>query len=140
MAVKVSVTVCLIPEAKGGPFVLWDDLPASILLAGESWLRRHRVVPGSPEPDALGPQMVKDLLAPHKLQVSAVGSGAWWVRHKLSLTHPDPAHREKARAFTIAMIDFAARARCPRSSSARCKAAGAMLVEGTVLGPLGRKR
>lgn len=106
MAVKVSVTVCLIPEARGGPFVLWDDLAASVRTAAALGYDAIELFP--PEPDALTPQMVKDLLAPHGLKVSAVGSGAGWVRHKLSLTHPHPAHREKARAFICSMIDFAA--------------------------------
>src|SRR5258708_18599130 len=96
MAVKVSVTVSLIPEAKGGPFILWDDLPGSIQQAAALGYDAIELFP--PEPDALDPQTVKDLLAPNKLKVSAVGSGAGWVRHKLSLTHADPAHREKARS------------------------------------------
>jgi sugar phosphate isomerase/epimerase len=111
MAVKVSVTVCLIPEAKGGPFVLWDDLPAAVKLAGELGFDAVELFP--PEPNALVAETVKDLLAPRKVAVSAVGSGAGWVRHKLSLTHPDPAHREQARAFVRGMIDFAAALNAP---------------------------
>jgi sugar phosphate isomerase/epimerase len=111
MAVKVSVTICLIPEARGGPFVLWDDLPAAVRLAASLGYDAVELFP--PEPDALAPQTVLDLLAPHKLKVSAVGSGAGWVRHKLSLTHPDPAHREQARAFIRSMIDFAAALKAP---------------------------
>jgi sugar phosphate isomerase/epimerase len=111
MPVQVSVTVCLIPEARGGPFVLWDDLPASIRQAAELGYDAIELFP--PEPDALSPKTVKDLLAPHRLSVSAVGSGAGWVRHKLSLTHPDPALREKARAYVRGMIDFAAELGAP---------------------------
>src|SRR5436190_16651110 len=106
MAVKVSVTVCLISEAKGGPFVLWDDLPAAVKLAANLGYDAIELFP--PEPDALDPKVVKDLLAPHKLAVSAVGSGAGWVRHKLSLTHADASHRARALAFARSMIDFAA--------------------------------
>jgi sugar phosphate isomerase/epimerase len=111
MALKVSVTVCLIPEAKGGPFVLWDDLPAAARLASELGFDAIELFP--PEPDALDPKSVKELLATHKLAVSAVGSGAGWVRHKLSLTHADAAHRERARTFVRAMIDFAAKLDAP---------------------------
>src|SRR5829696_2172506 len=89
MAVKVSVTVCLIPEAKGGPFVLWDDLLASVRLAASLGYDAVELFP--PEPDALAPQTVLDLLAPHRLTVSAVGSGAGWGRDKLALTHPAEA-------------------------------------------------
>jgi sugar phosphate isomerase/epimerase len=111
MAVKVSITVCLIPEAKGGPFVLWDDLPAAVKTAASLGFDAIELFP--PEPNALVPQTVKDLLTPHKLAVSAVGSGAGWVRHKLSLTHANPAHREQARAFVRGMIDFAAALNAP---------------------------
>jgi sugar phosphate isomerase/epimerase len=106
MAVKVSVSVCLIPEAKGGPFVLWDDLPAAVKLAATLGFDAIELFP--PEPDALDPKTVKELLAPHKLAVSAVGSGAGWVRHKLSLTHADASQRARALAFARSMIDFAA--------------------------------
>jgi sugar phosphate isomerase/epimerase len=111
MPVKPSVTVCLIPEAKGGPFIFWDDLPGSIAKAAALGYDAIELFP--PEPNALDPRTVLDLLAPHKLAVSAVGSGAGWVRHKLSLTHPDAAHREKARAFIRDMIDFAAALNAP---------------------------
>jgi sugar phosphate isomerase/epimerase len=111
MAVKVSVTVCLIPEAKGAPFVLWDDLPAAVRTAAALGFDAVELFP--PEPNALVAQTVRDLLAPHRLAVSAVGSGAGWVRHKLSLTHADPAHREQARAFIRGMIDFAAALNAP---------------------------
>jgi sugar phosphate isomerase/epimerase len=111
MAVKVSVTVCLIPEAKGGPFVLWDDLPAAVKLAANLGYDAVELFP--PEPDALDPKAVKALLAPHKLAVSAVGSGAGWVRHKLSLTHPDAGHRSRALAFARSMIDFSAALEAP---------------------------
>jgi len=106
MAVKVSVTVCLIPEAKGGPFVLWDDLPAAVKLAANLGFDAVELFP--PEPDTLDPKAVKAFLAPHQLAVSAVGSGAGWVRHKLSLTHPDAGHRARAIGFGRSMIDFAA--------------------------------
>lgn len=111
MSLKLSVTVCLIPEAKGGPFILWDDLPGSIAKAAEFGYDAIELFP--PEPNALEAKVVKALLAPHKLAVSAVGSGAGWVRHKLSLTHADPAHRDKARKFVRNLIDFAAELNAP---------------------------
>ena len=111
MPVRVSVTVCLIPEATGGPFVLWEDLESSFRLAAELGYDAVELFP--PEPDALDPAAVRTLLDQHRLAVSAVGSGAGWVRHKLSLTHPDAAHREKANAFVRRTIDFAASFQAP---------------------------
>src|SRR5262245_54755911 len=106
MSLKLSVTVCLIPEAKGGPFIFWDDLPGSIAKAATLGYDAVELFP--PEPDALDPKAVQALFAPHKLAVSAVGSGAGWVRHKLSLTHTDAGHRARALGFARSMIDFAA--------------------------------
>jgi sugar phosphate isomerase/epimerase len=111
MPVKLSVTVCLIPEAKGGPFIFWDDLTGSIAKAAALGYDAIELFP--PEPDALDPAAVKKLLKPHKLSVSAVGSGAGWVRHKLSLTHLDPNHRQKAVQFARDLIDFAAELDAP---------------------------
>jgi sugar phosphate isomerase/epimerase len=111
MSLKLSVTVCLIPEAKGGPFIFWDDLPGSIAKAAALGYDAIELFP--PEPDALNPKAVNALLAPHNLAVSAVGSGAGWVRHKLSLTNPDPAHRQKAKSFVRNLIDFAAELNAP---------------------------
>jgi sugar phosphate isomerase/epimerase len=105
MPVKVSVTICLIPEAKGGPFILWDDLPGNVKKAIALGYNAVELFP--PEPDALDPGAVRQMLG-NKLAVSAVGSGAGWVRHKLTLTHPGAAHRDRAKSFIRAMIDFAA--------------------------------
>lgn len=111
MSLKLSVTICLIPEAKGGPFIFWDDLPGSTAKAAALGYDAVELFP--PEPDALNPNEVRKLLGPHKLAVSAVGSGAGWARHKLSLTNPDPAHRQTARAFVRELIDFAAELNAP---------------------------
>ena len=69
MAVKVSVTVCLIPEAKGGPFVLWDDLPAAVRTAAELGFDAVELFP--PEPDALDPKAVRD--TPRAAQARRLG-------------------------------------------------------------------
>ncbi|MSR54319.1 MAG: sugar phosphate isomerase/epimerase [Gemmataceae bacterium] len=111
MSVKVSVTICLISEAKGGPFVLWDDLPASITQAASLGYDAVELFP--PEPGALDPAYVKELLTRHNLAVSAVGSGAGWVRHKLSLTDADAKKRTCAKNFIHDMIDFAAQLSAP---------------------------
>lgn len=111
MAVKISVTVCLIPEAKGGPFVLWDDLDSSLRLASELGYDAVELFPT--EPDALDAGEVIAKLKQHRLAVSAVGSGGGWVRHKLSLSHADRTHRDQAIAFVRGMIDFAAKLDAP---------------------------
>ena len=53
------------------------------------------------------------LLNDHGLALAAVGTGAGWVKRKLTLTHPDPPTRVKAREFIREIIDFAGRFHAP---------------------------
>src|SRR5690348_14023043 len=48
------------------------------------------------------------VLREYGLALAAVGSGGGAVRHKLSLTHPDAEHRNRARQFIRSLIDVAA--------------------------------
>jgi sugar phosphate isomerase/epimerase len=99
-----SVTVSLVPEARGGPFVLWGDLDAACTLAGSLGYEGIELFAGSPDAvSAAGPVVLK-----HGLKLAAVGTGAGWVLHKLAITSPDPDVRARARRFVVAMIDAAA--------------------------------
>ena len=103
---KSAVTVSLVPEARGGPFVFWDDLAAGCRSAKELGFDAIEIFP--PGPDAVDPIELRNLLSDTGLSVAAVGTGAGWVKHKLTLTSPDPDIRRQALAFVAAMIDFAA--------------------------------
>lgn len=102
--IKSAVTISLVPEARGGPFVFWDDLPASIRRAKE--LGYDAVELFLPGPEAVEPARLRDLLAEAGLAVAAVGTGAGMVIHKLSLTDPDQDRRAAAREFISKMIRF----------------------------------
>ena len=102
---KSAVTISLVPEARGGPFVFWDDLAAGVRQAAELGFDAVELFP--PGPDAVDPAELRKLLGDSGLSLAAVGTGAGWVRHKLTLTSPDAAVRERAAAFVRAMIDFA---------------------------------
>ena len=103
---KSAITVSLVAEARGGPFVFWDDLQDACRQASE--LGFDAVELFLPGPDAIDPKTLTKILADHNLALAAVGTGAGWVKHKLTLSHRDTSIREKGQAFVRSMIDFGA--------------------------------
>lgn len=103
---KSAVTVSLVKEAKGGPFVFWDDLPAACRSAAELGFDAVEIF--APSPDAVDKASLTILLKELNLKVAAVGTGAGMVIHKLSLTDPNPEVRSSAREFIRQMIRFGA--------------------------------
>jgi sugar phosphate isomerase/epimerase len=103
--IRSAVTVSLVPEARGGPFVFWDDLPAACRKAAALGFDAVEVFP--PGPEAIVVDGLGMLLNEHHLALAAVGTGAGWVRHKLTLTSADPTTRERARDFIRSIIDVA---------------------------------
>jgi len=103
--IRSAVTVSLVNEARGGPFVFWHDLPAACRSAKALGFDAVEVFP--PSPDAVDAGQLRRLLDDHGLALAAVGTGAGWVRQRLTLCLPDAAARQKARAFVRAIIDFA---------------------------------
>ena len=101
--VKSAVTVSLVEEARGGPFVLWDGLAAGCATAAE--LGYDAIEIFAPGPDAVSGDELRPLLQQHNLSVAAVGTGAGMVKHGLSLTSTDAGERDKAKAFVKSMID-----------------------------------
>lgn len=103
--IRSAVTVSLVPEMRGGPFVLWDDLAASCASAAE--LGFDAVELFYPEPAAVNADELRRSLRQHSLQVAAFGSGAGWVKHKLRLTDPDPGVRVRAFEYVAQLVDVA---------------------------------
>ncbi|MBP9900041.1 MAG: sugar phosphate isomerase/epimerase [Verrucomicrobia bacterium] len=102
---KSAVTISLVPEARGGPFVFWDDLVAGCAHAAELGFDAVEIFPAGA--DALDAADVAKLLGAHGLKCAAVGTGAGWVGHKLRLTDPDAAVRRRAVEFVGQIIDAA---------------------------------
>lgn len=104
--IKSAVTISLVEEARGGPFVFWDDLGSACEKAGALGFDAVEIF--APGPEAVDRNSLDALLEKHKLQLAAVGTGAGMVIHKLSLTDTDPEKRAKAKEFVRQMIDFGA--------------------------------
>ena len=109
--IRSSVTVSLVPEARGGPFVFWDDLAGACRKAKALGFDGVEVFP--PAADAVDAGELRKLLADHGLELAAVGTGAGWVKGRLHLCLPDAAARARARAFIRAIIDLAGSLRAP---------------------------
>jgi sugar phosphate isomerase/epimerase len=100
-----AITVSLVPEAKGGPFVYWAGLPHACAEAAALGFAAIEIFPRSVE--AFDRPELTSLLRQHSLKLAAIGTGAGWVVHKLTLTHVDPTIRLRAREFIRSIIDLA---------------------------------
>ena len=109
--IRSAVTVSLVPEARGGPFVFWDDLAASCRKAAEMGFDAIEIF--APSADAVDAAALRRQLEELRLEVAAVGTGAGMVARGLSLTDPHSERREAARAFIREIIDFGAGFRAP---------------------------
>lgn len=102
---KSSITVSLVREACGGPFVFWDDLAGACRAAAELGFDAIEIFP--PSAAALDRRQLQTLLDDCGLQLAAVGTGGGWVLRRLTLTDPDPARRAEALQFVRQIIDMA---------------------------------
>jgi sugar phosphate isomerase/epimerase len=99
------VTISLVSEARGGPFVFWDDLSAACEVASELGFDAIEIF--APSADGLNTEQLQRLLNRHALEVAAFGTGAGWVKHQLTLTDSDRARRQQAITFVRSIIDLA---------------------------------
>ena len=102
---KSCVTISLVKEAQGGPFVFWDGVADGCRRAAELGFGAVEIFP--PAPESVQKDEIQPLLDEHNLQLAAVGTGAGMVKHGLSLTDADAAQRQRARDFVRSIIDCA---------------------------------
>lgn len=102
---KSCVTISLVEEARGGPFVFWDGVADGCRQAAELGFDAVEIFP--PSAAAIEATEVRSVLQQHGLRLAAVGTGAGWVKHGFSLTDPNQGKRNEARDFVRSIIDCA---------------------------------
>ena len=102
---KSAVTICLLPEARQGPFVFHDGLAAACQVAAQLGYDAVEVLAASGQTFPV--TELQRLLAAHGLQLAAVGTGAGWIKHKLHLCHQQASVRTEAADFITGIIDAA---------------------------------
>lgn len=108
---RVSATVCLVPELSRGPWIYWHDLDKAIEHAASIGLDGIELF--TPGPEAPLATEVNAKLEAAGLACAAVGTGAGKVLHGLSFTDGDTSVRERAISFVREMIDYGAAMNAP---------------------------
>ena len=101
---RSAITISLVPQARGGPFVFTDGLEAGCRAAAELGFDAVEIF--APEAAAIDRGALRSLLARHGLSVAAFGTGAGWLVRQLHLVHPEAAIRRQARAFIADIVDL----------------------------------
>ncbi len=109
--IRSCLTISLVPEARGGPFVFWDDLAAGCRKAKELGFDAVEVFP--PSPAGVDANTLRRLLDETGLQVAAFGTGAGWVLQRLTLSSPETGKRAAAREFIRSIMDLAGQFHAP---------------------------
>ena len=103
-SIRSCVTISLVEEARGGPFVYWDDFDAGCRDAAA--LGFDAVELFAPSPNKISVAEVKASLDAHGIGIGAVGTGAGMVIHGHSLSNADDAKRSEAVAYARGMVQF----------------------------------
>lgn len=109
--IRSAVTISLVREASGGPFVFGNDLASGCARAAELGFDAVEVFPRSA--DELDATLLRSCLERHNLKLAAMGTGAGWVVQKLRLTDHDESVRRRALAFIRGIIDTAGQFEAP---------------------------
>ncbi len=109
--IRTAVTVSLVEEARGGPFVFWEGIEKSCRRAEA--LGFDAIELFAPSPEAVSALRLKSLLADHNLTLAAVGTGAGRLVRGLTLCDPDPEKQKEAKKFIRDMILYGAQFGAP---------------------------
>ena len=118
-----AATVCLVPEARLGPFVFHSGLQEACRVCGDLGFDAIEIFASS------GKQVdranLRALLKDHRLRLAAVGTGAGMLLHGHSLCSADKRARERACDFVRRVVDFGARFAAPAIIGSMQGSAGA---------------
>ena len=103
---KSSVTLSLVNEARGGPFVYWSDVREACKEAKALGFIGIEVF--APGPEAFAKSEAAKIASDHGLKIAALGTGGGWVLHQWTLTSPEEKVRTNARDFIARMIEAGA--------------------------------
>jgi len=106
LSIKSSVTISIVEEARGGPFVFHEDFLLGCQKAAD--LGFDAVELFAPGPDAISASKINTIIGDLGLGLAAVGTGAGMVIHQYSLSDSDDLKRQKAVDFARSMIDLGA--------------------------------
>lgn len=104
--IQSAVTISLVPESRGGPFVFGANLKHGCARAAALGFDAVEIFPLSAS--ELDAGELRALLKLHRLKLAAIGSGGGWLKNRWTLTNPDPVVRAHALKFIGAIIDLAA--------------------------------
>ena len=102
---KAAITISLVEQARGGPFVFWDNLANGCEQAAALGFDAVEIF--APSAEAIDRKALHEMLARHKLKVAAMGSGAGWLIHKWHLCHAVAGVRQQAREFIGKIVELA---------------------------------
>lgn len=106
-----AITVCLVPEASGGPFVFHAGLENGCQQAATIGFDAVEIFP--PSASAIDVQAVRQMLDHYGLKLAALGTGAGWLTQQLSLTATDPVVASRAEDFIRSIIEAAGQLGAP---------------------------
>lgn len=102
---RSSITISLVEQARGGPFVYWDGVDLGT--EGAAGLGFDAVEVFPVDADQFVKSNVGALAADRGLAIAAVGTGAGWVVHRYSLADESAEIRRRAIAFIQRILEVA---------------------------------